>query len=102
MFSEVTEVRDGVHLIGERCINQSVVKRLADEMKWYDNYLELGCVDRSANPTPGNKKGGLSNIVEKAMGSIAKSGTSPLLKYYHLEKSRQRKGLFMPLLLLVI
>lgn len=40
-------------------------------MKWYDRYLENGQVDRSANPTPGNKKGGLSNIVEKAMGSIA-------------------------------
>ncbi|MFR3350419.1 MAG: hypothetical protein ACLTSC_14135 [Mediterraneibacter faecis] len=41
-------------------------------MKWYDHYLEEGNVDRSANPTPGNKKGGLCNIVEKAMGSIAK------------------------------
>lgn len=37
-------------------------------------------MDRSANPTPGNKKGGLSNIVEKAMGSIAKSGSSPIVE----------------------
>ena len=44
------------------------------EMAWYDAYLQRGSVDRSANTTPGNKKGGLSNIVEKAMGSIVKSG----------------------------
>ncbi|MGX8710294.1 MAG: galactarate dehydratase [bacterium] len=80
LFSEVTEVRDGVHLIAERCIDDSVGKKLADEMKWYDRYLENGGVDRSANPTPGNKKGGLSNIVEKAMGSIAKSGKSPIVE----------------------
>lgn len=42
--------------------------------------LEQGGVDRDANPTPGNKKGGLANIVEKAMGSIAKSGTSQIVE----------------------
>ena len=80
MFSEVTEVRDGVHLIAERCVSAEVRDKLAAEMRWYDNYLDQGAVDRSANPTPGNKKGGLSNIVEKAMGSIAKSGTSPIVE----------------------
>ena len=48
------------------------------EMAWYDAYLQKGMVDRSANTTPGNKKGGLSNIVEKAMGSIVKSGSAPI------------------------
>ena len=71
LFSEVTEVRDGVHFIAERCVSREVRDKLAAEMRWYDHYLEEGQVDRSANPTPGNKKGGLSNIVEKAMGSIA-------------------------------
>lgn len=80
LFSEVTEVRDGVHLIAERCVSREVRDRLAEEMRWYDNYLLEGNVDRSANPTPGNKKGGLSNIVEKAMGSIAKSGSSPIVE----------------------
>lgn len=80
LFSEVTEVRDGVHLIAERCVSKEVRDRLAEEMSWYDRYLQEGKVDRSANPTPGNKKGGLSNIVEKAMGSIAKSGTSPIVE----------------------
>ena len=80
LFSEVTEVRDGVHLIAERCVSQEVRDKLVSEMRWYDRYLAEGEVDRSANPTPGNKKGGLSNIVEKAMGSIAKSGTSPIVE----------------------
>lgn len=80
LFSEVTEVRDGVHLIAERCVDERTRDRLAEEMRWYDRYLQSGQVDRSANPTPGNKKGGLSNIVEKAMGSIAKSGSSPVME----------------------
>ncbi|MFV0466883.1 MAG: galactarate dehydratase [Lachnospiraceae bacterium] len=93
MFSEVTEVRDGVHYIAERCINKEVVDKLSREMKWYDHYLEEGEVDRSANPTPGNKKGGLCNIVEKAMGSIAKSGTSPIVEVLSPAETPTRHGL---------
>lgn len=93
MFSEVTEVRDGVHVLATRCTNEDVVKKLAKEMKWYDRYLEHGEVDRSANPTPGNKKGGLSNIVEKAMGSIAKSGTSPIVEVLSPGELPTKKGL---------
>jgi len=93
MFSEVTEVRDGVHFIAERCVNEEVGKKLVDEMKWYDKYLENGRVDRSANPTPGNKKGGLSNIVEKAMGSIAKSGTSPIVEVLSPGEMPTKKGM---------
>lgn len=78
MFSEVTEVRDAVHLLTPRAANESVARDLIREMAWYDAYLRRGSVDRSANPTPGNKQGGLANIVEKSLGSIAKSGTSPL------------------------
>ncbi|EGQ79571.1 fumarate hydratase [Fusobacterium animalis ATCC 51191] len=93
MFSEVTEVRDGVYILAERCVNDDVMKKLINEMKWYDNYLEKGKVDRSANPTPGNKKGGLSNIVEKAMGSIAKSGSSPIVEVLSPGEIPSKKGL---------
>ncbi len=78
MFSEVTEVRDAVHLLTPRAINREVGLALIREMQWYDSYLARGSADRSANPTPGNKRGGLSNVVEKALGSIAKAGTSAL------------------------
>jgi len=78
MFSEVTEVRDGIDQLTARAANRDVAEALIREMDWYDRYLAAGLADRSANTTPGNKKGGLSNIVEKAMGSIIKSGTSPI------------------------
>ena len=92
-FSEVTEVRDGVHLIAERCVSAEVRDRLAQEMRWYDRYLLEGEVDRSANPTPGNKKGGLSNIVEKAMGSIAKSGSSPIVEVLSPAETPTKHGM---------
>ena len=78
MFSEVTEVRDAVHLLTPRAANQEVARDLIREMRWYDEYLERGSADRSANPTPGNKRGGLANVVEKALGSVAKAGTTAL------------------------
>ena len=93
MFSEVTEVRDGVHLIAERCVDAATRDKLAAEMRWYDRYLDEGDVDRSANPTPGNKKGGLSNIVEKAMGSIAKSGSSPVVEVLSPAEKPTKHGL---------
>ncbi len=78
MFSEVTEVRDAVHLMSARARNEEVAEALIREMDWYDRYLERGKSDRSANTSPGNKVGGLSNIVEKALGSVAKSGYSAI------------------------
>jgi len=78
MFSEVTEVRDAIHLLTPRAASEDVARDLIREMRWYDEYLGRGRVDRSANPTPGNKRGGLANIVEKALGSVAKAGTSAI------------------------
>jgi galactarate dehydratase len=78
MFSEVTEVRDGIDQLTARAADADVAAAMVREMAWYDAYLKRGGVDRSANTTPGNKAGGLSNIVEKAMGSIVKSGSSPI------------------------
>jgi galactarate dehydratase len=78
MFSEVTEVRDAIHLLTPRAATREVADALVREMKWYDSYLDKGGVDRGANTTPGNKKGGLSNIIEKSLGSVAKSGTSAI------------------------
>ena len=78
MFSEVTEVRDAIHLLTPRAATREVADALVAEMRWYDNYLDNGGVDRGANTTPGNKKGGLSNIIEKSLGSVAKSGSSAI------------------------
>ncbi|RFO97440.1 galactarate dehydratase [Rhodoferax lacus] len=78
LFSETTEVRDAVDQMTARATTPEVAQAMAREMAWYDAYLGRGSADRSANTTPGNKAGGLSNIVEKAMGSIIKSGTVPI------------------------
>jgi galactarate dehydratase len=78
MFSEVTEVRDAIHLLTPRAANTGVARDLIREMRWYDEYLARDDADRSANTTPGNKRGGLANIVEKALGSVAKAGTSAI------------------------
>ena len=79
MFSEVTEVRDAAHLITARAATPEVAEKFIREMVWYDAYLDAGGADRQANPTPGNKKGGLANVVEKAMGSVAKAGSTALM-----------------------
>jgi len=78
MFSENTEVRDAVDQLTARAATPEVAHAIVRELAWYDAYLDRGRVDRSANTTPGNKAGGLSNIVEKAMGSIVKSGSAPI------------------------
>ena len=78
MFSENTEVRDAVDQLTARAATPEVADAIVRELGWYDAYLARGQADRSANTTPGNKAGGLSNIAEKAMGSIIKSGSSAI------------------------
>ena len=93
LFSEVTEVRDAVHLLTPRAASEEVGRALIREMKWYDNYLQKGEADRSANPSPGNKKGGLANVVEKSLGSIVKSGSSPIAGVLSPGEKATQKGL---------
>jgi len=93
MFSEVTEVRDAIHLLTPRAATEEVGRALIREMAWYDAYLARGQADRSANPSPGNKKGGLANVVEKALGSVVKSGSSPIVDVLSPGERVRRKGL---------
>jgi galactarate dehydratase len=93
MFSEVTEVRDGIDQLTSRAATPEVAQAMVREMQWYDAYLKRGGVDRSANTTPGNKSGGLSNIVEKAMGSIVKSGTAAITGVLSPGEKLKGKGL---------
>ena len=93
LFSEVTEVRDAIHLLTPRAANEQVAHDLVREMKWYDDYLARGWADRSANTTPGNKRGGLANIVEKALGSVAKSGSTAIQEVTSHGERVKGKGL---------
>ena len=58
MFSEVTEVRDGIQLLTARAANDEVARGLVREMQWYDDYLQHGGMDRSANPSRATRKAG--------------------------------------------
>lgn len=93
LFSEVTEVRDAIHLLTPRAATPEVGRALIREMRWYDEYLARGEADRAANTTPGNKRGGLANIVEKAMGSVAKAGTCAIAAVASHGEKAVSKGL---------
>ncbi len=93
MFSEVTEVRDAVHLLTARAKDESVARALVEQIQWYDEYLSRSGAERNANPSPGNKAGGLSNVVEKAIGSIAKSGTTPIVDVVSYGERVRKPGL---------
>jgi galactarate dehydratase len=80
MFSEVTEVRDAIHLLTPRAINEEVGKRLLEEMAWYDNYLDMGQTDRSANPSPGNKKAAWQTWWKKPWARLPNPARAPLWK----------------------
>jgi galactarate dehydratase len=89
----VTEVRDAVHLLTPRAATVDIARDLIREMRWYDDYLARGSADRSANPTPGNKRGGLANVVEKALGSVAKAGSTALMSVAGQGERVTSKGL---------
>ena len=88
LFSEVTEVRDGVPMLAARCVSAPVRDKLAAEMKWYDDYLAEGGVDRDANPTPGNKKGGLANIVGAPVPMTAE--VQEIMQWLHNHEDGQK------------
>ena len=83
IFSETTEVRDAAFELFSRISDDLVTEKLVAEFAWYDDYLARLGADHSANTTPGNKAGGIANIVEKAMGSVTKSGSSEIVDVIH-------------------
>ncbi|MDA9345641.1 UxaA family hydrolase [bacterium] len=93
IFSENTECMDAEAYLMERCASEEVGKALKSEFDWYRAYLARSGVDRTANTTPGNKAGGLSTIVEKALGSIAKAGQSTIVDVIPAGERLRLKGL---------
>lgn len=65
MFSEITEVRDGIDQLTARASSSEVAQAIIEQMAWYDAYLARGRSDRSANTTPGNKKVGFPTLWRK-------------------------------------
>ena len=93
IFSETTEIRDAAGQLFRRIVDPEVAAKLSKELRWYEDYLCQHGVDHSANTTPGNKAGGISNIVEKAMGSVTKSGSSNIVDVLGPGEKLYRPGL---------
>ena len=79
VLAETTEIFGAEHLLVRRARNRKVAERLLDFVKGYKQYLIRFGGSFDDNPSPGNKEGGLSNILEKSLGAVAKAGASPLM-----------------------
>jgi altronate hydrolase len=79
VLAETTEIFGAEHLLVRRARNRQVAEKLLGFIASYKSYLRRFGGSFNDNPTPGNKAGGLTNIVEKSLGAVAKAGTSPLM-----------------------
>jgi altronate hydrolase len=78
VLAETTEIFGAEHLLVRRARNRQVAEKLLSFVQGYKQYLTRFAGSFDDNPSPGNKEGGLTNIVEKSLGAVAKAGTSPL------------------------
>ena len=96
VLAETPEIYGAEHLLTERAIDKKIGKKLLNFVDWWKIYTKKNNGSMDNNPTPGNKRGGLTNILEKSLGAIAKSGTSPLVDVYKYAERLNKKGfLFM-------
>jgi altronate hydrolase len=79
VLAETTEIFGAEHLLVRRARNRQVAEKLLGFIAGYKTYLKRFGGSFDDNPTPGNKEGGLTNILEKSLGAVAKAGTSPLM-----------------------
>jgi altronate hydrolase len=79
VLAETTEIFGAEHLLVRRARNRQVAEKLLGFIAGYKSYLKRFGGSFDDNPSPGNKEGGLTNILEKSLGAVAKAGTSPLM-----------------------
>ena len=93
ILSETPEIYGAEHLLTRRAASREVGQGIVDLIKWWENYAERekGSIDN--NPTPGNKAGGLTTILEKSLGAVAKSGSTALMGVYRYAEPITVKGL---------
>ena len=82
VLAETPEVFGAEHLLTRRAVTKEVGQRLLDRITWWHRYVEAGGGTLDNNPSPGNKAGGLTTILEKSLGAVAKGGTAPLTAVY--------------------
>jgi altronate hydrolase len=79
ILSETTETYGAEHLFTRRAVSPEVGQRLVDLMHWWEEYTRNNGAEINANPSPGNKAGGLTTIIEKSLGAMAKAGSTNLV-----------------------
>ena len=82
ILSETPEVYGAEHLLTRRAVKREVGEKLVERIKWWEHYTEINGGEMNNNPSPGNKAGGLTTILEKSLGAVAKGGTSNLEAVY--------------------
>ena len=92
VLAETTEIFGAEHLLVKRAKNRQVAEKLLACIQNYKRYLKRFEGSFDDNPTPGNKAGGLSNILEKSLGAVAKGGTSPLVDVYEYGERISAEG----------
>lgn len=92
VLAETTEIFGAEHLLVRRARNRQVADKLLGFIAGYKNYLKRFGGSFDDNPTPGNKAGGLTNILEKSLGAVAKAGTSPLMDAVDYAERVQSSG----------
>ncbi|WP_337267933.1 UxaA family hydrolase [Oryzifoliimicrobium ureilyticus] len=82
ILSETSEIYGAEHLLRSRAVSEEVANKLDERIAWWENYVAMHGASLDNNPSPGNKRGGLTTILEKSLGAVAKGGRSPLTAVY--------------------
>ena len=92
ILSESPETYGAEHLLTRRAVSRDVGQKLVDVMHWWEDYTARQGAEMNANPSPGNKAGGLTTILEKSLGAMAKAGTTNLVEVYRYAEPVTAKG----------
>lgn len=93
ILSETSEIYGAEHLLTRRAVTEEVGKKLLTRIKWWEDYCVRTNSEMNNNPSAGNKAGGLTTVLEKSLGGIAKGGTSNLVEVYEYAEPVTAKGL---------
>ena len=93
VFGETPEIYGAEHLLVARASSDQVADRLRDRIRWWEEYVRASGGSMDNNPTPGNREGGITTILEKSLGAIAKGGRSDLAQVCEYAESITSKGL---------
>ena len=92
ILSETSEIYGAEHLLTRRAVTPEVGARIVERIHWWEDYAARNGGEMDNNPSPGNKKGGLTTILEKSLGAVAKGGTAPLTQVYKFAEPITERG----------